>query len=69
MRLIKEYIPNTLLGLEYLWGSTVELETHEVKSVGGRPERGRPDETPQEIKWQRVIYTMKDRKLSRRITD
>jgi stage V sporulation protein R len=68
-QLIKEYIPNTLLGLEYLWGSAVELETHEVKSAGGRPESGRPADAPPEIKWQRVIYTMKDRKLSRRITD
>jgi len=66
-QLIKEFIPNTLLGLEYLWGGAVELETHEVKSVGGRSEGGKPAATPQEIKWQRVVYTMKDRKLSRRI--
>jgi len=66
--LVKEYIPNTLLGLEYLWGGPVELETHEVKSIGGRPEGVRTAETkPQDIKWQRVVLTMKDRKLSRRI--
>ncbi len=66
--LVREYIPNTLLGLEYLWGGPVELETHEVKSIGGRPEGVRTSETkPQEIKWQRVVLTMKDRKLSRRI--
>jgi len=66
--LIKEFIPNTLLGLEYLWGGPVELETNEVKSVGGRPEGGRSSEIQhQEITWQRVVYTMKDRKLSRNI--
>ena len=67
--LIREFIPNTLLGLEYLWGGPVELETHEVKAVGGRYESTRSSDTriPQEIKWQRVVYTMKDRKLSRRI--
>jgi stage V sporulation protein R len=66
--LVKEYIPNTLLGLEYLWGGPVELETHEVKSVGGRPEAARLSEIkPQDVKWQRVVLTMKDRKLSRRI--
>jgi stage V sporulation protein R len=66
--LVKEYIPNTLLGLEYLWGGPVELETHEIKSIGGRPEGARPAETkPQDIKWQRVVLTMKNRKLSRRI--
>jgi stage V sporulation protein R len=66
--LVKEYIPNTLLGLEYLWGGPVELETSEIKSIGGRPEGARAAATkPQDIKWQRVVLTMKDRKLSRRI--
>jgi stage V sporulation protein R len=66
--LVKEYIPNTLLGLEYLWGGPVELETHEVKSIGGRPEGARTAEIkPQDVKWQRVVLTMKDRRLSRRI--
>jgi stage V sporulation protein R len=66
--LVKDYIPNTLLGLEYLWGGPVELETHEVKSIGGRPEGARTAEIkPQDVKWQRVVLTMKDRRLSRRI--
>jgi stage V sporulation protein R len=66
-QLIKEYIPNTLLGLEYLWGGAVELETHEVKSVSGRPEGAKPADKPPEIKWQCIVYTMQGRKLSRRI--
>jgi len=28
--LVREYIQNTMLGIEYLWGSKVVLETHEV---------------------------------------
>lgn len=67
--LLKEFIPNTLLGIEFLWGSAVELETHEVKAITPRPHSPKTSDTPkpQEIKWQRVVYTMKDRKLSRRI--
>jgi stage V sporulation protein R len=67
--LLKEFIPNTLLGIEYLWGAPVELETHEPKAMPPRSDRPRPADAakPPEIKWQQVVYTMKDRKLSRRI--
>jgi stage V sporulation protein R len=68
--LLKDFIPNTLLGIEFLWGDTVELETNEVKSIKPtKSDRLRSSDTPspQQIKWQRVIYTMKDRTLSRRI--
>lgn len=75
--LVRDHIHNTLLGLEYLWGGKVVLETTEVKSVR-KADRG-PDAAAQpalpglgiggeaepEIQWQRVRYTMKDRKLSK----
>jgi stage V sporulation protein R len=60
--LVKDFVRNTLLGIEYLWGAPVILETSEVQSID------RDEESPQaepRIKWQRVRYTMKDRKLSR----
>ena len=67
--LLKEYIPNTMLGIEYLWGGPVELETKEVKSIAKRSERPQASDRPKpgDITWQRVVYTMKNRKLSRRI--
>ncbi len=65
--LLKDFVPNTLLGLEYLWGGPVELETHEVKAVASRTGRTADAPSPQDITWQKVVYTMKDRKLSRRI--
>jgi stage V sporulation protein R len=67
--LYKEYIPNTLLGIEYLWGGPVELETSEVKSTGAQSERPQASDTAEatQIEWQRVVYTMKNRKLSRRV--
>ena len=62
--LIKEFISNTLLGVEYLWGEPVQLETSEV--VSNPPQREHEGEqVNDEIKWERVVYTMKDRKLSR----
>ncbi|MEJ2038924.1 MAG: SpoVR family protein [Desulfosarcinaceae bacterium] len=67
--LLKDYISNTLLGIEYLWGGPVELETTEVKSVTTRSDRPQASDAPKKrsITWQRVVYTMKNRKLSRRI--
>ena len=63
-----------MLGIEYLWGAPVQLETHEV--IQAEPAQARlpipgitmpVEEEPRakEIKWQKVRYTMKDRKLSK----
>ncbi len=71
--LVQEYIQNTLLGIEFLWGNQIKLETREIKSIkhpdgqqqtlpgmGVEGEQGEP-----EIEWHRVLYTMKNRKLSK----
>jgi len=72
--LVKEFISNTMLGIEYLWGAPVQLETSEVVPaapsqarlpIAGLPQPAEEEQAPQEIKWQRVRYTMKNRKLSR----
>jgi stage V sporulation protein R len=73
--LVKEFISNTMMGIEYLWGGPVQLETSEVVSVSPvQPQNASgASSTPkqealekQEIKWQRVVYTMKDRELSKK---
>lgn len=73
--LVKEFIANTMMGIEYLWGGSVQLETSEVVSVSQAPPKSASavpsalkQETKEEweIKWQRVVYTMKDRKLSKK---
>ena len=72
--LVKDFIANTMLGIEYLWGAPVQLETNEV--VQAEPAQARLpipgitmplDEEPRtkDIKWQKVRYTMQDRKLSK----
>ena len=72
--LVKEFIANTMMGIEYLWGAPVKLETSEVEKVESSkirisiPGLAMPledDARQMEIKWQRVLYTMKDRKLSK----
>ena len=73
--LVMEFIANTMMGIEYLWGRPVQLETSEVVSVSPtQPQNAAAvhstptQETKEElrIKWQRVVYTMKDRKLSKK---
>lgn len=71
--LVSEFIANTMLGIEYLWGGAVKLETSEVVSVSakgtayrGNPPRSEKDEAKPEIKWKRVLYTMENRKLSKK---
>lgn len=63
--LVQEFISNTMMGIEYLWGDAVQLETSEVESISN-PQSVEEGADP-EIKWQRVVYTMKDRKLSKMV--
>ena len=73
--LVKDFISNTMVGIEYLWGGPVQLETSEVESVASSGTGSSSslshltdkEKNIPEIKWQRVLYTMRDRKLSRRI--
>ncbi len=71
--LLQEFIPNTMLGVEFLWGGTVQLETSEPVANPKFLPPGKPGQTgagngkpKPEIKWRRVLYTMKDRKLAKR---
>ena len=77
--LVQEFIHNTLLGLEYLWGDKVTLTTTEVKSItqpespqqtlpGMGPASGQPAPEPK-IEWQRVRYVMKNRKMSKGVVE
>ncbi|OQY12830.1 MAG: SpoVR family protein [Desulfobacteraceae bacterium 4572_19] len=77
--LVEEYITNTMLGIEYLWGGPVKLETSEVAPrVSAVPRSSIPglpiplpikvaDSGKQEIKWRRVLYTMKNRSISKMV--
>ena len=74
--LVQDFIQNTLMGIEYLWGAEVHLETSEVVPEPASPRTqgmiampaAPPTDKPVErvVKWQRVLYTMKNRKLSKK---
>jgi stage V sporulation protein R len=71
--LVKEFIANTMMGVSYLWGGKVQLETSEVAAQpprplqdpkGGLKRRAGEKEAVPEITWQRMLYTMQDKELS-----
>jgi stage V sporulation protein R len=72
--LVREFIANTLLGCEYLWGRPVQLETSEAvfaepasipSGLPGMQMSLSEERRERELKWQRVVYTMQNRKLTR----
>jgi len=65
--LYQDYIEGALLGVEFLWGSRVNLFTMEPEPVKSKAQGSKPDDEmlSQKIKWIRVRYSMKDRKLTR----
>jgi stage V sporulation protein R len=76
--LVTDFIANTLLGIEYLWGAPVSLETSEVVpaeaaaagEAGASPLAAPREEAPPvPLAWQRVRYTMKSRTLRREVLD
>jgi stage V sporulation protein R len=73
--LLQEFIANTMLGIEYLWGKPVQLETSEVVGSANPQLTTWPSplaapipeaKKASEIKWRRVIYTMEKRKLTKK---
>ena len=73
--LVKEFISNTMMGIEYLWGGAITLETSELIPAPPQPPTGfvpgylppvKEERKKPEIKWQRVLYTMENRKLSKK---
>jgi len=59
-QLYKDFIPETLIGIEYLWGGPVQLRTTEIV----KKKITRKDDKP-EFKYREVLYTVKDRKVDK----
>ncbi len=69
--LVSEFISNTMMGIEYLWGAPVHLETNEIVQSAQESRRygGTATEKPvdkKNIRWKRVLYTMEARKLTKK---
>jgi stage V sporulation protein R len=68
-----DFIENTMIGIEYLWGGPVHLETSEPSSSGKTATNdanfwdptSQPGEEkkPEPIKWKRMLYIIENRKL------
>ena len=70
--LLRDFIQGVMLGVEYLWGSEVQLYTSvPIPIKAGRDSAGQVrEETPKRtIQWKRFRYTMKDRTLSRSLAE
>ncbi len=74
-----DYLKNTMIGIEYLWGGPVQLETNDAVIVpeptGSYANFWDPatpqttpsaEERPPELQWKRVLYVMDNRKLHKR---
>ncbi len=59
-QLVKDFIPDVLIGIEFLWGSQVQLETSDVIRV-------KDESNPGKVKLdeRRVLYTCKNKQISR----
>jgi stage V sporulation protein R len=69
--LYRDYIEGTLLGVEFLWGNKVCLNTHDPEPVKkeGMGSVDPDDDEPKEIRWRKCRYTMKDRAITRTVFD
>lgn len=68
--LVHDFIANTMMGLEFLWGGPIKLETSEI--VPTNPSSSKTHSTQQNseekvILFRRVLYTMEKKKLSKKI--
>ncbi len=63
--LVQDYIGNTMLGIEYLWGGPVWLETTELRKTGKVTPGPRQERPKQQMAWKRFRYIMKNKRLSR----
>jgi stage V sporulation protein R len=59
-QLYKPYIADTLIGLEFLWGDQVVLETTEI-----RIDEENSDENETKFVYDKVLYAVKDRKVTK----
>ncbi|THB81501.1 MAG: SpoVR family protein [Desulfobacteraceae bacterium] len=69
-----DFLENTMIGIEYLWGGPVKLETHEPAQKAKvdpdysnlmTPGPAVPMTKQERLDWKKVVYTMEKRKLTR----
>ncbi|MBU1193748.1 MAG: SpoVR family protein [Proteobacteria bacterium] len=71
-----DFIENTMIGIEFLWGGPVHLETSEVVRPGQPADSfanfwdpsspAAVKKAPEPVKWKRMVYVMENRKIHKR---
>ena len=69
----KDFIENTMMGIEFLWGGPIKLETHEVAKQATSdksyvnlwdPNYQTPELSEKEkFEWKTILYVIENRKL------
>lgn len=59
-QLIKDFIPETMMGIEFLWGAQIQLETMEIVNTGTKD-----GDDNIIFEYRKVLYTIKDRKITK----
>ncbi len=59
-QLYKQFIAETMIGIEYLWGNQVQLETTEIFAKKGALEN------ENKFEYKKVLYTIKDKKVTKK---
>ena len=68
--LYRDYIPNTMIGLEYLWGNKVQLETMELdwEKINKELDGANPDEISRgNLIFRKVLYTVKNKEIKKEV--
>ncbi|MGM0451734.1 MAG: SpoVR family protein [Thermodesulfobacteriota bacterium] len=61
--LVADFISNTMLGVEFLWGRPVTLETYQVKHI----QQPADDQEDPEVIWEKVKYIMDSKTLHKMV--
>ena len=70
--LLRDFIAGVLVGVSFLWGDPVHLETSVPIAVPGEREADGQvkEETPRRrLQWKRFRYTMQDKTLTRKLME
>src|SRR6185369_8682377 len=64
-QLVQEYIANTMMAIEFLWGGPVHLETSEAQFEKSSTDQQGDSDDIEGLTWQRVVYRMENKVLGR----
>ncbi|MFA6923174.1 MAG: SpoVR family protein [Bacteroidales bacterium] len=64
-QLIKDFIPDTMLGISYLWGGQVQLETTEIIKKEQNQLFDAEESQEEKFEYRKVLYTYQDKNINK----